>query len=63
MDHVQYVIRHGKSRSTKLTKVYQMYNSLQDIPSETLQAELRKHGYNLAKQQEKLTTGEIVKIR
>ena len=40
----------------------QMYNSLKDIPSETLQAELRKRGYTLAAQQEKLTTGEIVKI-
>ena len=41
---------------------YKMYNSLEDIPSETLQAELRKRGYNLAAQQEKQTTGEIVKI-
>ncbi|MDE0686436.1 MAG: site-specific integrase [Candidatus Poribacteria bacterium] len=39
-----------------------MYNSLEDIPSETLQAELRKRRYNLEEQQEKLTTGEIVKI-
>lgn len=39
-----------------------MYNSLKDVPSQTLQAELRKRGYYLAEQQEKLTTGEIVKI-
>ena len=39
-----------------------MYNSLKDIPSETLQAELRKRRYTLAAQQEKQTTGEIVKI-
>ena len=39
-----------------------MYNSLKDIPSETLQAELRKRRYNLAAQQEERTTGEIVKI-
>ena len=39
-----------------------MYNSLKDIPAETLQAELRKRGYNLAGQQEKQTTGEIIKI-
>ena len=39
-----------------------MYNSLKDIPSETLQTELRKRRYNPAEQQEKLTTGEIVKI-
>lgn len=45
-----------------LYRSLKMYNSLKDIPSETLRAELRKRRYTLAAQQEKQTTGEIVKI-
>ncbi len=40
----------------------QTYNSLKDIPSETLHAELLKRGYNPTSQRENQTSAEIIKI-
>ena len=39
-----------------------MYNSLKDIPSKTLQAELVKRGYNLTRKREYETPAEIIKL-
>ena len=38
------------------------YNSLKDIPSETLHVELVKRGYIPARQRENETTAEIIKL-
>ena len=39
-----------------------LYNSIKDIPSETLHAELARRGYNVTRRQENKTTAKIVKI-
>ena len=47
---------------TESDSCLKMYNSLKDIPSKTLQAELVKRGYNLTRRQEYETTAEIIKL-
>lgn len=47
------------SESYRITK---MYNSLEDIPSETLQRELTQRGYNSSDRNEDEPTAEIVKF-
>ena len=56
-DAVEAIVLDSESYRTHL-----LYNSIKDIPSETLKAELARRGDNLSKRRDDETAGEVVKI-